>query len=117
MPEPKWHMSPTQAGKPGGPWHYDIGADDNENIALVYPAEDGHEVTEARAKLICEARETKRQRDRLLEAAEMAVPVVKDWIEGKVAEDEAIKRFCEAFAAETLDDLRAAIAECEEKDG
>ena len=59
--EPKWHISLTMAGKRGGEVHCDIGADDNENIALVYPAEDGREVTLERANLFCEARETKRE--------------------------------------------------------
>ena len=48
----RWFASPTLAGKPGGPTHYDIGADDNENIALVYPAEDGPAETVRRARRI-----------------------------------------------------------------
>lgn len=92
MSEPKWHYSPTQAGRIGGPWHYDIGADDNENIALVYPAEDGPEVTAERAKLICEARETKRQRDRLLEAANRLVnPPRMQNIDEYVADSAALR--------------------------
>ena len=51
----RWHISPTLAGKPGGRVHYDIGADDNENIALVYPAEDGPGVTVKRARRIAAA--------------------------------------------------------------
>lgn len=47
-----WHTSPTRAGKPGGRIHYDIGSNNNENIALVYPAEDGDEITEQRARAI-----------------------------------------------------------------
>lgn len=47
-----WHMSPTLNGKRGGRTHYDIGSDDNENIALVYPAEDGDEITRQRARAI-----------------------------------------------------------------
>ena len=54
--ERPWHMAATFAGtKPGDPrygQHYDIGAADNENIALVYPAEDGPGVTAKRARRI-----------------------------------------------------------------
>ena len=52
--------------------HYDIGADDNENIALVYPAEYGDLVTVRRARLFANAREAERQRDKLLAALKRA---------------------------------------------
>ena len=78
MTDPKWHHSPTRAGKPGSAGlSYDIGASDNENIALVHPAEDGDAVTLERAKLFVEARETARQRDMLLEAAKAAVVMMR----------------------------------------
>ena len=53
-PATGWHMSSTYAGKkPGqGTIHYDIGSDDGENIALVYPAEDGLIATARRARRI-----------------------------------------------------------------
>ena len=66
----RWHISPTLAGKPGGRTHYDIGADDNENIALVYPAEDGDDVTVERARLFANARETRDKFDDLVRAVQ-----------------------------------------------
>lgn len=50
--------------------HYDIGADDNENIALVYPAEDGDDVTVERARLFADARETRDKLDDLVRAVQ-----------------------------------------------
>ena len=51
--ESAWHFQATQVGKPwSSSLSYDIGADDNENIALVHPAEDGDAVTKARARLL-----------------------------------------------------------------
>ncbi len=99
----RWHISPTLAGKPGGRTHYDIGADDNENIALVYPAEDGYDATVERARLIANAPETKRQRD-------IAVAALV-----------AINRTFESYGKERLPEyvrkefaqVRTAIAECE----
>ena len=48
----KWHYSATLAGNQNGPTHYDIGGDDNSNVAIVYPSEDGHEDTLRKARVI-----------------------------------------------------------------
>lgn len=48
----QWHHASTLAGNPTGRTHYDIGGDDNSNIALVYPSEDGDEDTLKKARLI-----------------------------------------------------------------
>ena len=53
----KWHHAATLAGNPDGRTHYDIGGDDNSNIALVYPSEDGDENTRRKARLIASAPE------------------------------------------------------------
>ena len=52
-----WHHSPTQYGDIHGRTHYDIGGDDNSNVALVYPSEDGHMDTVRKARLIAAAPE------------------------------------------------------------
>ena len=103
MSEPKWHISPTKNGKQSGRTHYDIGAADNENIALVYPAEDGDDVTVDRARLFANARETKRQRDMLLTALREVVE-----LSGLPFADHEYGMSAIAVKA------RAAIAECEE---
>ena len=51
----KWHHASTSAGNPTGRTHYDIGGDDNSNVALVYPSEDGDEDTLRKARLIAVA--------------------------------------------------------------
>ena len=51
----KWHCAATLAGNPNGRRHYDIGGDDNSNVTLVYPSEDGDEDTLKRARLIAAA--------------------------------------------------------------
>ena len=51
----KWHHASTLAGNPNGRTHYDIGGDDNSNVALVYPSEDGDEDTLKKARLIAAA--------------------------------------------------------------
>ena len=50
----KWHYASTLAGNPDGLFrtYYDIGGDDNSNVALVYPSEDGDEDTLRKARLI-----------------------------------------------------------------
>ena len=53
----KWHHAATLAGNPDGRIHYDIGGDDNSNVALVYPSEDGDEDTLRKARLIANAPE------------------------------------------------------------
>ena len=75
----KWHYSATLAGNHTGRTHYDIGADDNSNIGIVYPSEDGDEDTLRKARLIALAPATAAERDRLrelnsdlLEAAKLA---------------------------------------------
>ena len=107
MSEAKWHCSPTRNGSPGGPLHYDIGADDNEKIALVYPSEGGLLETASRARLFVEARETKRQRDGLLNAARACVEVLDRFEEGIDLEGE------EPAAGPAIQKANRAIAECE----
>ena len=48
----KWHHASTLAGNPACRIHYDIGGDDNSNVALVYPSEDGDADTLRKARLI-----------------------------------------------------------------
>ena len=55
--EVKWHHASTLAGNPTGRTHYDIGGDDNSNVALVYPSEDGDADTLRKAHLIAAAQE------------------------------------------------------------
>ena len=50
-----WHHSPTLNGDIHGRNHYDIEGDDNSNVALVYPSEDGDEDTIRKARLITAA--------------------------------------------------------------
>ena len=52
-----WHKAPTLAGNPQGRRHFDIGSDDGENIALVYPSETSAAETTARANLFVASRE------------------------------------------------------------
>ena len=52
-----WHKAPTLAGNPQGRRHFDIGSDDGENIALVYPSETSAAETSARANLFVASRE------------------------------------------------------------
>ena len=61
----KWHHSATLAGNPNGRTHYDIGADDCSNVAIVYPSEDGDADTLRKARLIALAPATAAERDRL----------------------------------------------------
>ena len=53
----EWHHASTLAGNPAGCTHYDIGGDDNSNICLVYPSEDGDGDTLRKARLIAVAPE------------------------------------------------------------
>ena len=53
----KWHYASTLAGNPTGRTHYDIGGDDNSNVAIVYPSEDGEWDTLRKAILIAAAPE------------------------------------------------------------
>ena len=89
-----WHCSATQAGRPwSAGLSYDIGADDNENIALVHPAEGGDAVTKARARLIAAAPGRADIADEMLAAAKaviqnitptMEVSVDGDWLGGAI---------------------------------
>ena len=63
----KWHHSATLAGNQNGRTHYDIGGDDNSNVALVFPSEYGDEDTLRNARQIAAAPETAAERDRLKE--------------------------------------------------
>ena len=64
----KWHHASTLAGNPNGRIHYDIGGDDNSNVCLVYPSEDGDADTLHKAQLIADAPKTAVERDKLKES-------------------------------------------------
>ena len=119
---PQWHKAPTLAGDPQGRQHYDIAADDGENIALVYPSEDSAAETTARANLFVASRELLTE---LRESTRMLIEQRKETIDSETnSMGEFDSEFDKELVMEQLIELnsqidknQAAIRKAEGKDG
>ena len=99
-----WHKAPTLAGNPQGRMNYDIGADDGENIALVYPSETSAAETSARANLFVASRE-------LLAALKQSTRMLVEQRDVVVdSTTNPMREFDSAFDKESVFDLDAQIA-------